>query len=471
MSIDVLLIKPDFNDIAIMPPLGLGYLAAKLKQMGISVGIHDNTILAYDDNRLETLIKEVCPQVVGISATTPMIKRAMEIAQITKKVEPHILTVLGGPHPTSAVEEVLASRDCDVVVMGEGEETFPLLVKRFLEGSSDFSELLGCAFKNHNKNYIINQPREFIQDLDVLPFPAFEDMDIRSYFNQGASFGILQKSAKSLPIIASRGCPSHCTFCQRFMGKKFRVRSADNIVSELCYWNKKFKIKEFNFLDDNFTLNKKRVIEVCDLIQQRDLRITFRFPNGVREDFLDEELLDALKSAGCYHLDFGIESGSQKVLDIMKKGKKIEEIAAKVCLCHKKGFKVSASFIFGTPGETLEDMEETIKFAKMLPLDSVGCGIVTPFPGTEIREEAIKKGYLKHSDYEYYNLNLNNVRPAIETPEWTAQDLIQVIKKANRAFFLRPKQILKLLPTMCKTVNIKRYLDSLSKVISNNLLL
>lgn len=461
MAVDVLFIKPDFNDIAVMPPIGFGYLSSILRKNGINIAIHDNTLLKYDDSRLSDLIISTNPKIIGLYAATPMIRRAEEIAVLAKSINPDILTVLGGPHPSCTVEETL--QFADTVVIGEGEEAFPELVSRFLEGSRDFTGINGCAFKSIDDGIIINSLNKPIRDLDAVPFPDFDNMPIEHYFKKGHTFGIVQKTSRSLPIMASRGCPSSCTFCQRFLGKTFRIRSADSIVSELAHWQKKYRVSEFNFLDDNFTLVKKNVLDVCDLIHRRGLNITFRFPNGVREDYLDEEILEALKSVGCYHLDFGIESGSQRVLDIMKKGKKIEDIVAKVFLCKKAGFRVTSSFLFGTPGETLADMEETIRFATSLPLDSASFSLIMPFPGTDVRTEAIKKGYLLHSDYNAYNLGLEVVRPPLATPEWTGEDIVQMIKSANSRFFLRPKQILNLLPTMMNPVNLKRYAISFLK--------
>jgi radical SAM superfamily enzyme YgiQ (UPF0313 family) len=394
-----------------------------------------------------------------------MIKRAMEMAALVKKTNPGTLIVLGGPHPSFAPEETLEPPDVDAVVIGEGEETFPRIVERFLGGSRDFSGIKGSAFKDPAGEIFINPPGEMIKDLDSIPFPSIDIMAVETYFNEGSKYGVLQRRSRSLPIIASRGCPSDCTFCVRFLGRRFRVRGAENIVDELAWLKEGFGVKEFNFLDDNFTLHKKRVMEVCDLIHRRGLDITFRFPNGVREDFLDGDILRVLKSVGCYHLDFGIESGSQRVLNLMKKGKKIEEIAEKVYLCKEHGFKVSASFLFGTPGETLEDMEKTIRFAAALPLDSASFGIVIPFPGTELRKEAIEKGLLLHSDYEYYNIGLVHSRPPIETPEWSAEDLISILKKANRSFFLSPGRVMRLLPTMLNPVSLKRYMSSLYQVL------
>jgi radical SAM superfamily enzyme YgiQ (UPF0313 family) len=458
MSVDVLFMKPYFKDIAISPLIGIGYLSSILRKTGITVSIHDNTLLEYNTPQLLALFREIRPKILGLYAATPMIKEAERMVRLARSIDPEVLTVLGGPHPSCTVDETLAFSD--VVVIGEGEITFPEIVQRFLGGSRDFSGIPGCAFKDREGAVIRNPARDFIQDLDALPFPDFDNMPIERYFKKGNTWGITQKSARNIPIMATRGCPSDCTFCQRFLGKKFRVRSPQNIVQELSFWKDKYQVSEFNFFDDNFTLFKKNVLEVCDLIHRKGLDITFRFPNGVREDCLDAEILDALKSVGCYHLDFGIESGSQKVLDLMRKGKRIEKIVEKVDLCKKAGFTLSSGFLFGTPGETLEDMEETIRFSLALPLDSAAYGLVIPFPGTLVRQEAIEKGYLIHSDYEHYNMGLENARPPIETPEWTGKDILRMTKKAYREFFLRPNKILKLLPSITNPVNIKRYIAS-----------
>ena len=292
-------------------------------------------------------------------------------------------------------------------------------------------------------------------------------MPIGLYLNKGKAFGVLQKSTRNLPIMASRGCPSHCTFCQRFMGSEFRIRSAENIFEELVHWKQIYQVREFSFLDDNFTFDKKTVMALCERIIKNDLKILFSFPNGVREDFLDEEILDALKSAGCYHLDFGIESGSQKVLNLIKKGKTLNRIAEKVRLCHKKGFKLSASFLFGFPGETLADMKETIKFAISLPLDTATFGIVIPFPGTEIRQEAIQGGYLIERSYEYYNPTRADFLPLMQTPDWTAHDLQQMTMQAQRSFYMRPLRILRSLPLLCRISNVKAALRLLKKYSLN----
>lgn len=461
MNTDILLIKPDFLDIATMPPLGLGYLVSVLKNKGFTAHVHDNTLLHYTDAELSQLVRQLSPRIVGISAATPLIDRGIEIAALVKQIDKNILTVFGGPHPSAAAEETLQHEVVDVIVVGEGEETVPELVSAYLAGSRDFSALPGCACRTKNGQIVYGPARKKIVDLDTIPFPFLESMPIERYFRTGNTYGILQKKVRSIPIIASRGCPSKCTFCQRFLGYTFRIRSAENIVEELMQRMKTYNINEFNFLDDNFTLHKRRVIETCEMIHRKGLAIKFRFPNGVREDYLDEEILEALQSVGCYHLDFGIESGTQKVLDLMKKGKTIEKIAEKVVLCKQKGFKVSATFLFGLPGETLSDMHETIRFATSLPLDSASFSIIVPYPGTELRSEVMQKGYLVHNDYTYYNPALEDFRPPIETPDWTAADLLNMQARAFKAFFLRPRQMLRLAPSMMNPANVYKSVRTL----------
>jgi radical SAM superfamily enzyme YgiQ (UPF0313 family) len=461
----VLLIKPDFPDIAVMPPLGLGYLSAILEKPNIPVKILDNSLLRLNNNQILTFLKEIEPKIVGIYSSTPMIYRALEVAKLSKLSNKEIYTVLGGPHPSVVIEETLNDKNVDAIVIGEGEQSFLELVQNIIEKNFDLQNVSGIAYKNRDKIIQITETRKPINNLDDIPFPAFHLFPMERYFKIGKKFGTTQKTKRNIPIMASRGCPSRCTFCQRFLGRKFRIRSAQNIVDEIEYLAKKYNVTEFNFLDDNFTVDKKKVIEVCDMIHKRNLKINFRFPNCVREDYLDADILKALKSVGCYHLDFGLESGCQKVLNLMKKDKKKEDMARKVYLAKDFNFRVSATFIFGIPGETLSDMGETIAFAKSLPLDSASFGIVIPYPGTELRETAIKNNQLIHSEYDKYNPTASRVYPVLETDDWNGSDLIKIQKSAYRQFYLRPRYAFKALRNVARIQNIGK-LRELLKVFS-----
>lgn len=459
----VLLYKPYFRDMAILPPMGLCYIAAVLEKNNISVEILDNTLLNLTRETLREKIKRNDYDIIGIYSSTPMINGALSDAKLFKETKPNIHISLGGPHPSATINETLSSPYVDSIGIGEGEYTFLELVKGIIN-NQNIEETEGFAFKTSN-GVRINNSLGFIENLDLLPFPAFHLLPIEKYFAKGKKFGILQKETRNLPIIATRGCPGRCTFCQRFLGNKLRKRSPKNIVDEIVYHSKKYRVNDFNFLDDNFTFDKDWAIEVCRELKKRDVNIGFHFPNGVREDRLDEELLSELCSARCYHLDFGIESGSQKVLNIMRKGKTLKKIREKVLLAHKYGFKLSATFIFGTPGETKEDMDKTIDFASSLPLNSASFGMVIPFPGTEIRKEAILKGYLVHSDYKYYNPELAKGYPPLKTPDWDGKDLIEMQKVAYKKFYLRPKYILKAIPQIFKRKNLKEYFSAFSSLI------
>lgn len=452
----VLLLKPRFNDIAVMPPMGLCYIAPLLEKAGFEVDVLDNTLLHWADEGIARQVRERGYGLVGIYASTPMIVEAFRMARLVKAVDPAIHVALGGPHPSVTLEETLACPDVDSIGMGECEHVLPELARRIASGDGP-EGVNGVAWRDGTGVVRKEGPGGYIQDLDALPFPAFEKLPVQRYFAVGHNYGVVQRSSRNLPIITSRGCPSRCTFCQLYLGRKFRTRSPENIADEIALRVRTYGVREFNFLDDNFTVHKKWAVEVCREIQRRDLGVRLRFPNGVREDRLDVEMLEALRDVGCYHLDFGLESGCQETLDLMHKDKKVPDIVRQVELAHRMGFEVTATFIFGTPGETLAHMDETIRLALSLPLDSASFGIVIPFPGTELREEAIRKGYLVHSRYEMYNPGFAECDPPLRSPDWTGPELVAKVKEASRRFYFRPRMFFKYLPHMFRGDNLRKY--------------
>lgn len=437
-KVEVVLVKPQFADIAVIPPIGLTYLGAILEENGIKVKIIDNTLLKLPTSSLVTTIKDSGARIVGLSSTTPMIDSALEICKAIRGMIKEIHICIGGPHPTSAYREVLQTGLVDSVVIGEGEKSFSLIVERIL-GNRELEGIEGIAYVGPS-NEIIKTPinRDHI-DLDTLPLPAFHLLSVEKYFQANQPYGVTQNQRRNLPIMATRGCPSRCTFCQRFMGASFRVMSPEKFVESVLYLSDKYHVNDFNFLDDNFTFDKDYALKVCTMLSSTGRQFTLRFPNGVRDDFLDDELLEAIKACGGYHLDFGIESGVQSILDIMKKGKTTERIWEKVRLAKKHKFTVTGSFIFGTPGETLEEMRESIRFAKKISLDRASFVILVPFPGTVIRSKVVREGNLIHRSYSKYTGRV----PLIRSPDWTGEDLVQMLKLAYRSFYLRPRIVTK----------------------------
>ena len=449
-----------------MPSLGIGYLASVLRQRKHTVHIIDNSLEKFSYDSMRKNIESISPDIVGITSSTPMIYESIAMAKLSKEVSSDIVTLIGGCHPSVQYEEILQENHfVDYVYIGEGEECISDFVENVEPSKKISLNNVACI---DNGKIVMGDSVPYTNHLDSLPFPAFDLYNIEGYFQKGTKYGFSQRTLRSLPIMATRGCPSKCVFCQRFLGNRFRYRSSDNLVSEIEYLMKKYNVFHFNIIDDNYTFFKKNVMQTVEKIHSKGLQIKIRFPNGVREDFLDEELLVALKSIGVYDLDFGFESGSQKVLDIMKKGKKLTEMGDKVELCKRLGFKTSATFLFGTPGETIEDMEETVRYALSIPLDKAAFGIVIPFPGTEVRRIAINNNLLVHSEYDKYNPILERCRPAIQTNDWNVDQLIAMVLKARNKFYMRPKFIIQNLSKVLFSGNVRMYSAMIYSMLRGN---
>jgi anaerobic magnesium-protoporphyrin IX monomethyl ester cyclase len=356
------------------PPLGLGYIAAYLKQQGISVGIVDCTFL----NQKQALKKIIDskPQIIGIQSMYSMRNKSLELAQLLKG---HCeLLVAGGALPTIQPEVFL--RDFDVAVIGEGEQTMLEIVNQFVNGG-DLAQIKGIAYKDKDTGQVKwTSPRGLVEDLDRLPPPSrelFDNYSYKKYYSE--RFGY-----KTSAIMTSRGCPFACDFCSRpVFGNEFRSRSASMVADEIeevisLGYNRIW------FADDCFTLNRKRLIEVCDEIIKRGLKIGWECLSRV--DTLNSETADKMKQAGCVRMFFGIESGNDSILKIMNKQITTKQAYIAIKLCKKTGIKTGAFFILGYPGENDKTILDTVKFASSLPLDYLSFTLPYPIPGTPLFE-------------------------------------------------------------------------------------
>jgi anaerobic magnesium-protoporphyrin IX monomethyl ester cyclase len=376
---DVTLVYPYFHprvDTSIFrfPPLGLGYIAAYLKQNSISVEIVDCTFLS-QEQALKKIISSN-PKIIGIQSMYSMRKKSLELAQLLSgNCE---LLVAGGALPTTEPEAFL--NDFDMVVIGEGEQTMLEIAKQFKNGGS-FSEIRGITFKDKATGQVKQTlPRGLMEDIDVLPPPSrelFENYSYQKYYDE--KFGY-----KTTAIMTTRGCPFSCDFCSRpIFGKEFRARSASKVVDEVeeaisLGYNRIW------FADDCFTLNRNSLIEVCDEIIKRKLRIGWECLSRV--DTLDSETASKMKKAGCLRMFFGIESGNDSILKIMKKQITIKQAQIATRICKKIGIKAGAFFILGYPGENAQTILNTVKFASSLPLDYLSFTLPYPIPGTPLFE-------------------------------------------------------------------------------------
>ena len=373
-----------------MPTLGIGYLSSFLKNKGHDVSIIDANLKGLAKNKLMTLLADINPQIVGVSFTTMGRFEAFELIKLVKKTLPKAITIAGGPHASLTSDDILTHLpELDIVVRGEGEETINEVVEK-LEGNSDLSGIAGISYRKDN-NIINNPPRELIKDLNTLPFPE-QKLDEYNFKMLVPGKGILRFGS----ILASRGCPYNCYFCSLkvLWSRKVRKRSPENIIDELVFLKDRYKIGGFAALDDTFTLDKKWVEEICDLMEKKRLNLSFTC--HIRVDSVDYNLLKRLKQAGCYEVSYGAESGSQRILDeVICKGTKVEQIKDVRIWCQELGIRNFESFIISHPTETKEDLEKTWELFLESPFkDGVTVNFLRIYPGTEVEEKAREKGIL-----------------------------------------------------------------------------
>lgn len=429
-----------------LPPLGLLYLGAMLKENGIEVKLLDATASALDENGIFKSIERESPDLIGISVLTSTFHRTKELAKRIKAKFLDTPIVMGGPHisvfPSETLEE---NPDIDYCVFGEGEHTLVELVEA-LEGEGNLSKIKGLVYRE-NGAVEKNEARESIKDLDSLPFPARDLLDMEKY-------SPLPNNYKRLPLVnmlVSRGCPFGCSFCSKaVVGRIYRIRSVENVIVEIKELKEKYGIREVAFWDDVFTVKRDWVLEFCDRLKSEGIDISWTCESRV--NLVDLELLKKMKEAGCWNIFYGIESGEQELLDNINKGIKVEQIKNAVKWTKEAGIEIRGSFMLGLPGETPELGRKTIQFAIDLDVDYAQFSVTTPFPGTKLYEDSSKFGTLLQ-DFDRYT-------------EWTPvfiphgykneNELKEIHRKAYRRFYLRPSYFLKRLRKINSFGELKR---------------
>lgn len=418
-------------------PLGISYIAAVAEQLGHKVTLVDADVEELSVNDVIEQIKEIKPDIVGTTASTPIYAPARMILDKTKEFDPNIITLFGGFHITALPERTMKeTKSADYGIIGEAEETFKELLDK-IENKKDVSNVKGIAYRKDGK-VIINPRREPIKDLRTLPRPARHLLKTYKYIWSVPGRGLVPVTS----IMTQRGCPFKCIFCgvdTMFPGKT-RYREMDDIMDEIENVVKGYGIKHIMFCDDTLTLNKPKVMEMCDEIKKRGLKFTFE--GYTRANTIDKEMLARLKEVGLVRLSFGVESGNQRILDAIKKGITLEELKRAYAWCHELGIETRCSLMIGHPFETKKTIKQTIDFVnKELKVYQAYINITTPYPGSELYELA-KKGYgglrLLSDDWSEYRRYGNSV---MEMNDLSAQDLIKLQKKLYQKFYLRPKII------------------------------
>jgi anaerobic magnesium-protoporphyrin IX monomethyl ester cyclase len=430
-------------------PLGIYYLASYLKESGHEVKVVDAEAEGWSTEQIINLAADFLPQVIGISSTTVAFHRALNVAEVVKTRLPGIITVIGGPHVTAAAEDVLRHKEFDYAVLGEGEQILCSLLNT-IENREDAKSLPGVAFRE-NEAVIINPSCPFIDDIDRLPFPAY---DLIKDFSLYSPPPMNYKQLPVANIITSRGCPNQCTFCgHSVFGRSLRQRSPGNIADEISLLYNKYGIREIAFVDDTFTINAPRILTLFRILNHQDIR--FPWTCMSRINTVDENILRFMKENGCWHISFGIESGNEAILRRIKKNISLQDVERVVNICSRIGILTKGFFIVGHPGETETTIEETINFALSLPLDDVVVTLNTPLPGTEQYRTANQHGSITKCDWSKYNM-----WNPVFIPEGLSQGLLQE-KHRNfyRRFYLRPRIMKRYAASFFSRTGIKRALS------------
>lgn len=454
----IMLINPPQNAKYPQPPLGLAMIAAVLEESEYEVKILDLQTPGASEEMVSEMVSQEKPDVVGITAFTPTINAAIRVAKKVKECDDNNSVILGGPHGTILPEETLRSApEIDIVVRGEGEQTILELVKVLEKNSQNGLKGISGISYREGPNVRSNPPRPPILDMDMLPFPAFHLLPIGKY-RLHPPFG---RRSPVMPVVTSRGCPYRCIFCSKSVfGKKYRSNSPDYVIDEIRLLNEKFGVKEIKFYDDVFTLDRKRVLSVCR--QLKEVKLDIPWTCETRVNLVDEELLKIMKDSGCYMIAYGVESGSQGILNNLRKDITLEQAVDAFGLTRKAGVEAVAYFMIGSPEETPDTLKDTLEFAKKLDPDFVQFSITTPYPGTELYERVARKRCLSEEWDKYVYADLKSADyPAFETKTLRREDMKEWNKKAYASFYLRWSYLWKRMKKMTSWGELKTNITGL----------
>lgn len=412
-------------------PLGIAYLGAMAQKTGHKVTVIDCQAEKLNYESFRDRIAQIPSDIVGVTATTLLYKSAMKLITIAKQVQPQAFTVLGGSHGTFWDENALNEYpSLDIVVRGEGEQTFIELLDK-LQTQSRVNNVLGITYRNGDK-MAHNADRPFLQDLDSLPFPAHDLLPLEKLKHNGKII---------FPLVSSRGCVYWCDFCStvRMFGRGYRMRSPKNVVDEMEFVYDKYGVDQVTFYDDAFSVDRNRVVKICEELHTRKLNI--KWDCGTRVDMVDKELLKTMRGAGCFAVWLGVESGSEAILGAMNKKINLEQTRFAYKTAHEVGLMTIANTVLGFPGETEETAKATIRLIKELNPDDVGFYVATPYPGTPLYEQVKKSGWLRITDFDKYD----TAGPTFETPSLSMARLAELRAKAYQEFYLRPGYVFKMM--------------------------
>ena len=425
----------------VTPPLGIMYIAAYLrKKQSVSIEICNQKLSRISDKELINKIVYYRPHIIGLSVMTQTSKNLQWIIEKLRKAIPHSWIIVGGPHATALGKKLLLNTKAHGIAMGEGEIVFEQIVSAY----PDLNELNKIQGLITNESFESsfhkgNNSPQYIDCLDSLPLPAYDLINIHQYWKEQSMPPVPRR--KYLTLFSSRGCPCKCSYCHNIFGKSFRQHSPERMVDEIAYYHKKYGIDDFEFVDDIFNLNPSFVFNFCEHLHRRNLKIKIAFPNGVRGDMLNHDIIHALADAGMYFCAFAIESGSPRIQQQIKKNLNIERCLENIRIAQKRRVFCHGFAMMGFPGETAQEMQMTIDVVANSRLHTASFFTVTPLPGSDLYNQIQKKypGMLDKIEYKELSeltINLSDTDDAL---------FLQIKRTALRKVMINPSRIKRIL--------------------------
>lgn len=429
--------------------LGLMYLSSTLKaHFGTRLQIDVQSLISLpghpdrDREAMRALLAAHAPDIVGIRSLTLSSDCVHTIADVIKQWRKECIVLAGGPYATDDPADVLSCGNVDVAVIGEGERTLVELVDAFL-GASSHAHIEGIAYRS-NGQVVRTPPRALISDLDAIPFPDYSVVDLDAFSNRYLSF-VAKVSSRHANIMTSRGCPYRCAYCHNILGKSFRARSAESVFAEIRWLHDEHDIRDFQVIDDIFNLDMDRAKRICDLIIDSGMQLTFAFPNAIRADRMDEELIEKMARAGTKFTAIAIETASQRLQKLIRKNLDLDAARRTIELCTKAGIVTRGFFMLGFPTETEEEALGTIEYAKQSSLCGATFFQVVYYPGTKLHELAESLGFFKG---EHNETQRDYVQVSDGPYAFAAERMVELKKQAIIEFAFTRERITRALELM-----------------------
>ncbi len=418
------------------PNLGIGTIAAVVENMGHDVKILDCFGLELMEEDVAEELERHNPKIVLIGAVTANFRISLAILKRAKELNTSVINIIGGPHVSVNPDSAFEGGVVDYVVIGEAEETIvELLNYIYKRNSTPLNQIRGIMYVDSLKKKVRTAEREVVKNLDALPMPAYHLFPMEKYH----SYGWLNLGRKFTTMITSRGCPFKCTFCHSTLQAKYwRQRSAEKVFEEIKFLYDKYGIRHIYFQDDEFCVNHKRVIEICDKIKEAKLDLAWECLSRVNH--MDDGLLSTMASAGCKSILFGVETGYAEGFKKINKPITCEMVLNAVRLAQKHGILVKVTFIMGFPWEGEEELRATINFAKKVNADLTLFNVLNPYPGTPIYQEVIENNLFEQPE-NFEGHIIHGTDPLLRTKKLTSKQLRYWTGRAVLEFYLRPKFI------------------------------